>query len=160
MKLQDIENTDIAKELLVAADYYDCVHLKLYVESAIVDTFLTPEIVAELLLCADSYSCALLKEAAINMFVTNAATVKNTEAWSKVEESNKLLVELLNATTSSIKCNVEDSSDEFDSLDIAALREELGRANLPLDGSREVVVERLRTFRQRQGMKEPEGVLC
>ena len=145
VKTPEIENENIATELLVAADRYYCVDLKLYVESIIVDKFLTAGNAAEMLLFADSHSCALLKEAATNLFVTDAKNVKKSEAWSQIKESNRLLAELLDCVTS---CNeivgenflntIDDADDsdevkEIDWLDVTTLREKLEEANLELD---------------------------
>ena len=44
------------KKVLIAADRYDCIDLKLFVESMIVEHFLGPQNAAELLLFADSHS--------------------------------------------------------------------------------------------------------
>lgn len=138
VKTPVIENEDIATELLVAADRYDCVHLKLYVESVIVDKFLTPGNAAALLILGDSHSCALLKEAAMNLYFTDTKTVKKAQAWSRVKESNKLLVELLDCAT---------CSKELELMDVTKLREDLGEANLELDGSHEVLFNRMKTHR-------------
>ena len=150
VKLPDIENKEIATELLVAADCYDCVHLKLYVESFMVDKLLTPETAAELLVFADSYSCPLLKEKATDIFIRDVATVKKAKAWSQIVESSRLLHELIDALTAHDKIEVKYRPDEkyIDGLDVTALRNELEEKNLELDGSREVLVQRLKTFRR------------
>lgn len=145
-KTPEIEKEGIASELLVAADCYHCVHLKLYVESILVDKFLTAGNAAALLIFADSHSCALLKEASTNLFVTDTETVQNAEAWSKVRESRRLLEELLNSLVRSNK--PKNNSSEIDQMDVTTLRKELGTANLELDGSRELLVDRLKTHRQ------------
>ena len=157
VKYPEIENKTTAMELLIAADCYDCIHLKLYVESIMVERFMTSETAAELLLFADSYSCALLKEAATNAFLTDAAIVKSSEAWSKVQESSRLLTELLDAhaLTCSSKSKCGDDIDDIEWMDVGTLRNELEKVDLLLDGSREVLVERLRTFRAEQ--KDSEG---
>lgn len=152
VKSPDIETKNEAVELLIAADCYDCVHLKLYAESVITDRFVTPETAAELILFADSYSCALLKEAAIDSFVSDPITVKKTKEWRNVTKSNRLLLELLDATTGSDK----PENNDIDWLDVATIREQLEEADLFLDGSREVLVERLKTFRLNQEIKESE----
>ena len=54
------------------------------------------------------------------------SAVMESDGWSNVAESNRLLVELL----------------KF--LDVSALRERLLEAKLDVDGSREIVVERLK----------------
>ena len=88
VKTPEIESEAIVIELLVAADRYDCVHLKPFVKSVLVDKFLKAGNAADLLIFADSHSCALLKEAATDLFVTDTETVQNVDAWSitKAEE--------------------------------------------------------------------------
>ena len=140
----EIENERFATDLLVAADCYDCVHLKLYAESIIADKFLKADNSAELLVFADSYSCALLKEAATNVLINNAGTiVKSTKGWSQIKESHKLLSELIDSTIPS-DCYTGD----IDEWDVKTLREALEEENLPLDGSREVLIDRLKTNTQ------------
>ena len=95
------------------------------------DKFLTAESAAEFLIVADSYSCALLKEAAIHVFVSDTKTTNEAEAWSKIRECNKLLTELFLASS---------KRHLIYQMDVRTLREELGEANLELDGSREVLV--------------------
>ena len=49
VKTPDIKNKNVAIELLIAADCYECIHLKLHVESVITDRFVNYENAAELL---------------------------------------------------------------------------------------------------------------
>lgn len=149
VKTPDIEDIDTAKELLVAADRFDCVHLKLYVESIIVDKFLSAKNAAELLIVGDSYSCALLKEAAMDLFATELETVKQAETWLKVKESNKLLLELFTERLSYVY-----DATKIDQMNVFRLREELDAACLELDGSREVLVNRLKAHREKTTTNE------
>jgi hypothetical protein len=180
-----------AIELLLAAHRFECSTLQLYVESVLVDKFVTPTNTASMLLLGDSHSCALLKEAAWNMYVADPKTVKgsNTEDWNRLKESNDLLEELLvytsnklvatrnptttpptavgdtqnsaggtnNATASSTGTEMNAGAvaarmvvDDCSTMDVGTLREHLDDANLALDGSREVLVHRLRDYRQHQ----------
>lgn len=141
----EISDKEFATELLVAADRYEFCHVKLYAESVLVDKFLTATNAAALLIFADSYSCALLKEAASNLFVTDAKTVRQGEAWSQVRESNKLLDELLDWAASSRKRDrdVKDGSD-IERWDVTSLRERLERGGDEVDGSREVLINRMK----------------
>ncbi len=162
MKLPNVKNKDIATQLLVAADIYDAVELKLYVESIIVYNFLTPQTAAELLLFADSHSCALLKEEATTLFVTDAAAVKNSKAWPQIKESPKLVVELLDTTMPASKeYKDDDLTAAFDQMNIIAIREELELFNLELDGSREIIVERLKIYhgRKNKGKTKEDDVI-
>jgi hypothetical protein len=148
VKVPEIANEGKAVELLVAADRFDCSHLKLYVESIIVDKFLTGQNAAEMFVFADSYSCALLKEEATNEFVTDPDIVKKADSWSKIEESTRLLSELLDSLSRFHGPKLTNNEDDVDRMDVVTLREQLREANLELDGSREVLVERLKAHRQ------------
>ena len=59
-------------------------------------------------------------------------------------------MELLDAVTSSEK----HEKNDIEWLDVATLREQLEEVDFFLDGSREVLVQRLKTFRQEQEKKE------
>jgi hypothetical protein len=87
-KMDDVSS---AKDLLLAADRFDCTQLKLYVESTIADKFLTTDNAASMLVLGDSHSLALLKEAAMNMHASDPIIVQESESWSEINESNRLL---------------------------------------------------------------------
>jgi len=149
VKTPEIRDEGFATDLLIAADCYDCIHLKLFVESVLVDKFLKAENAASLLLLADSHNCALLKEAVVELFLAEAETIKRTEGWSGIRQSNRLLEELLDSVLLSNKPGGDpEYQNDIDHLDVGALRDELQEANLPLDGSREVLVNRLKEHRQ------------
>ncbi len=134
VRLPKLKTKDIAKEVLIAADFYECIQLKLYAESVIVDKLLTNENAAELFLFAESYSCALLKEQAAKIFAKDPSILRNAKEWSAIKESPSLVLECLEAVTS-------DRGYEYD---IAGLRESCEKYNLEVDGSRQVLTERLR----------------
>lgn len=138
VRLPSMTNKDNAKEVLVAADLYECIPLKLYVESVIVDKFVTPENTAEFFLFADSYSCALLRETAIKRFTKDPHTVRKATEWSAIKESKQLILELLEALT----------GEQDHENDIATLRESCEKENLNVDGSRQVLIERLKKKRK------------
>jgi len=152
VKVPDIENEDVAKELLVAADRFECIHMKLYVESVIVDKHLKPDNAAAMLIFADSHSCALLKEAAMNIFATDTdtETAKSAEAWLELKESLKLVTELFDSITRSKKYEGAEDRNGVDEMDVTILRKKLEDAGLELDGSRKILVNRLKTYRQTQ----------
>jgi hypothetical protein len=90
-KLNDDEGT--ARSVLLVANRFGCTDLKLYAESVLVDKFLVPSNAAALLLFADSYSCALLKEATMNTYIKEPkAVIESKDDWTKLKESNDLLV--------------------------------------------------------------------
>ena len=148
VKAPDIENENIAMELLVAADRFDCTQLKLYAESVIADKFLVASNAAELLVFADSYSCALLKEAAMNLYKTSTNAVRESQSWNKVKESYRLLGELLdhlyNPFPTSGKLGNGYSCDDVDHMDVASLHDQLQEAHLKVDGGGEIIVQRLK----------------
>ncbi|OEU14911.1 hypothetical protein FRACYDRAFT_188278 [Fragilariopsis cylindrus CCMP1102] len=154
-KLDDDEGT--ARSVLVAANRFGCTDLKLYAESVLVDKFLVPSNAAALLLFADSYSCALLKEATMNTYINDTKAVIESKAdWTKLKESNDLLVELLLYSTSGRKkySSIVDDGNalidraivDADDLDVTSLRQRLQKVDLDLDGSREILVERWREY--------------
>ena len=110
VKQPTIENEATAKKLLLAADRFCLTDLKLYVESVLVDRFVTAENAASLLLLADSHSCALLKEASMDLYVSDPASVIRSPEWAMVEESEKTISELLvHVHTSCRNCFYEDN---------------------------------------------------
>ena len=144
VKLPTLTTRDLAKEVLIAADFYECIQLKLYVESVIVDKFLVPENAAELLLFADSYSCALLKEKTTKRLVKDPSNLKKAKEWSIIKDSPSLLLECFEAVT---------SEHGYES-DIAGLRDSCQKQNLEVDGSRQVLTERLQKKRKLAENKE------
>ena len=138
VRLPTLATKDYAKEVLIAADFYECIQLKLYVESVIVDKFLNPKNAAELFLFADSYSCALLKEKATKIFARDPSRLREAKEWSTMKESPALVLECLEALTS----NHRHESD------IATLRDSCKKQNLEVDGSRQVLTERLQKKRK------------
>jgi len=146
-KLND--DTEIAKSILVQADRFGCTDVKLCMESVLIQQFLAPSTAAELLLFADSDSCALLKEASMNTYAENSRAVMNSQDdWTKLMESRKLLSELLvyvadgRKQYSSVVKGGNGTLEDADNLDVTSLRERLEKANLEIDGSREMLVER------------------
>ncbi|KAG7344792.1 BTB/POZ domain containing protein [Nitzschia inconspicua] len=149
LDLESITNDyEVAKNLLVAADRFGFMDLKLYMESTLTEHLLTADTAASLLLFADGHSCALLKEAAMLFYVKDPEAVKNSKDWTLVLESTPLLVELLDIATLGSGNVIVDKSKHLTAeilelLDVTSLRERLDASNLDLDGSRETLVQRL-----------------
>ena len=133
--------------ILVAADKYECIDLKLLSESVLADKFLTKESAANLLILADSHSCPLLKEAAVNIIIENAAEIMLSEDWNLVGESNHLKQEI----NMYLKSDFPDEEKEFNGFSISDLRRRLENVNLEVDGDRKMLVDRLK----RQKAYEP-----
>jgi BTB/POZ domain len=130
----------VAKKTLTLADRYGCTGLKLLVESVMVDQILDASNAAEMLLLGDSLNCALLKEAAIaEIFASMDATMTGSPGWELLVESNTLLEKLL-------KMSIGMPSNETDAtagLSVGELRDQLLEHGAAVDGSREVLVQRL-----------------
>jgi BTB/POZ domain len=140
-----IASADVAKSILILADHFGCINLKLYVESVIVEQFLDEKSAADMLLFGDSHTCALLKEAAIKIFQNQADAVMHTEGWKRVKESNALLAELLSVLAMTIKqCGAGTTDDDPAGQCVAQLRNQLLQLGLDADGSRETLVKRLK----------------
>ncbi|OEU07609.1 hypothetical protein FRACYDRAFT_251031 [Fragilariopsis cylindrus CCMP1102] len=150
VKTPEVKDVTAAIEILLAANRFDCTELKLYVESVIVDKFLTPTIAAKMLIIGDSYSCALLKEAAMNLYASNPSAVRGSEGWSELKESTYLLDELLEFMSYKNDHDATTTTNTVDNLDVTSLREQLQESKLEVDGSRSMLVERLKKHRQQE----------
>jgi len=159
VRLPEVTTVQAAVELLCASDRYECVSLKLYVESLLADRFLTANTATALFVLADSLSCALLKEAATKWILADIEAVKETVDWTKLKESHRLFEELFmqlykihvgNSNHSRTTTPTEDDDVDADLLDVASLRVDLQKANLGVDGSREVLAGRWKTLRSQE----------
>jgi len=176
-----IRDEEAAKNLLVAADRFCLADLKLYVESVLVDRFSTVRNAASMLLFADSHSCALLKETAMDLYANDPSAVIQTPCWDMVEESEAILSELSKHVHTGCRRNfhIDNGSDaeshtsdqegssgdsendgnknpdkkpnDLDRLDVFSIREQLCEHGLDLDGTREILLERLRNLQQEEG---------
>ena len=152
--MDGLYDSDTIKSILVVAEKFDVPELKLYMESIVLDTYLAPSTAVELFLFSDSHCCALLKESAMNMFVDNSQSVMNstsTEEWNKLQESTKLLTELLVYATSDRKQYSSASNggiNDPNELDVQSLRERLEKFDLDVDGSRTMLVARWKNYLQ------------
>jgi len=151
-KLKDFDE-EAVKSILVVANRFGVTELKLYVESILIEKFLDPSKAAEYLLLADSTSCGLLKEFCMNEYITYPTTFMDSEDdWESLQESNKLIVELLMYTTFGRKkySSVVDDGygylDDADGFDVTSLRERLQRFDLDVDGSRTMLVARWKNY--------------
>ena len=155
VKTPEVEDVTAAIEILLAANRFDCTQLKLYIESIIVDKFLTPTIAAKMLILGDSYSCALLKEAAMKLYASDPSAVRESEGWSELKESTCLLDELLEYVGKELMSYKNDNdatttTTTVDNLDVTSLREQLQESKLEVDGSRSMLIERLKKHRQQE----------
>jgi BTB/POZ domain len=135
-----------AKTMLISADRFGCTTLKHYYESVIVEKFLNKDNAADMLLLGDSHTCALLKEAALKICHEQAAAVMDTDGWKRVKESNALVVELFAASCCHHRqrSNNNPADDIEGQSSVAELRDRLLKRGRDVDGSREMLVKRLK----------------
>jgi len=107
VKTPSIRTKEDAVEVLEAAARYGCRPLQDHMEAVLLNRFLNAEHAASLLVLAESHKCALLKERVTNFFVRNAAAVTRSKDWYRVEQSNKLLKDLLGASIEKSKDNTK-----------------------------------------------------
>mmetsp|Transcript_26032 Transcript_26032/g.38478 ORF Transcript_26032/g.38478 Transcript_26032/m.38478 type:complete len:409 (-) Transcript_26032:150-1376(-) len=146
-KLELNDDMYVTESILMTANYFGCIDLKLYLESVMIEKILNASTAARLLLFADSYCCALLKESAMDIHMMDHLGFIGGEGWSRLQESPKLLSELLCYRSSCRKSysSFIESDEQVEDIDVTSLRERLEGSNLDVDGSREVLVERWKT---------------
>jgi hypothetical protein len=163
VKTPEIKNEGIAIKLFLAADRFGCTELKLFIESTIVDKFLNATNAAKWLLLSDAHTCALLKEASMRLHESDACTVmESKDDWSRVVESNRLLEELFKFVTYKSYVDLPNSRNrnsssnntvvDGENLDVTTLREKLLEAELEIDGSRNILIERLKKYQQEKSV--------
>jgi BTB/POZ domain len=136
-----INNANEAKSLLTTANRFGCSRLKLLVESFMVEKVLDASNAADLLLLGESHTCALLKEAAMKICQNSADAVMDTDGWKRLRESSSLLEELFSASHRKQSMN---QADDTVGQSVAELRDRLLKRGRDVDGSREMLVKRLK----------------
>ncbi len=91
--------------LFKIADKFGATDLKDELESVMANELLSPSNCCEMILLADSHWCSNLKEKAMSLFCSNpmAAIVQGPSGWKLLEESPKLLSELLACSKNTIR---------------------------------------------------------
>lgn len=130
------------RDILDAADRFGCVNLKLLAESRLVESGIDSDNAAELLLLAEAKSCALLKESTLNYIRVNGKAVMKSPGWEELKKSPSLLsqiIEVLQMQNSDVT-----GGDEVERMPVATLRRKLQEEGLSEDGTREMLVERVK----------------
>ena len=132
-----------AIDFIAAADKYSIVNLKLEAEAAYVEsTDITFDNVMDNLLYADSMNCALIKEAAIDFLVENS--VKATEQASFANFPAHLLKDIFVAINK-VHGKSGGDDDAFAAMSVSELRKKLDEKGLDVDGSREAMIESIKS---------------
>lgn len=138
-----------AMDIIDAADKYGVTTLKLEAESCYVaTTTISTNNVLELLLYADSKNCALLKEAAMDFIVNNASEVLTTVSLKDVPAGlYSVLLAAVVRGGEETKNNVNStcSIDELNTMRISDLRRQAHKRGFDVDGSREVLIDVLKS---------------
>jgi hypothetical protein len=133
-----------ARELIDAADRFGVINLKLEAEARYVgSTTVTTDNVVELLLYADSKNCALLKEAAMDFIAENVQEVLDQVSLKDVPGG--LYADLLAAMVREREWIIDDELPELSTMPVSDLRRLALKKGLDYDGSREVLIDALKS---------------
>ncbi|KAL7550854.1 hypothetical protein ACHAWF_014051 [Thalassiosira exigua] len=151
-----------AMEYLDAADLFGVSGLKILAEARVAEHDVATASASDLILYADAKHCPLLKERAIDHFVSHAEEVKRHPTFEKVRESASVLDELLEALLDrrvlrSSRSVAEGGDRDYDGMGVNLLRTLLDERGMDVDGSREMLVRRLRARDERVGLASSEG---
>ena len=139
-KISDEDMKENAKEIIDAADRYGIVGLKLEAEaSQVTNTTITFDNAIDNLLYADSKNCALLKETVMDFIAENSDEAENKLSFDDVPGS--AMKDLL-AAMNRAKSNA--SSNDLPTRRVNDLRKMLHDKGLDVDGSREMMIARLK----------------
>ena len=136
-----------AKEIIDAADKYSIINLKLEAEGAYVQSIkITFDNAMDNLLYADSQNCALLKEAVVNFLADNhreaVAHINFTDFPGHVVKD---LFIAFSRNSKSDGTETNDKDDELATLCVSALRRKLDKMGKEVDGSREAMIESIKS---------------
>jgi hypothetical protein len=134
-----------AKDIIDAADKYSIVNLKLEAEAAYVESIeITIDNAIDNLLYADAKNCALLKEAVMNFLAANPD--ETAEKISFDDVPGHLMKDLLFAVGRNNKKEASGTNvNELTTLCVNALRRKLDEMGLDVDGSREAMIESIKS---------------
>eukprot|EP00985_Skeletonema_marinoi_P003153 scaffold1305_cov131-Skeletonema_marinoi.AAC.3 len=131
-----------AKDIIDAADKYSIVGLKLAAEAAYVEsTNITVENAIANLLYADSKNLAVLKEAVVDFLVDNGKEVSSKASFNDLP--GHVVKDVL--VTTARKEDKKRDADDIDIMRVSELRRKLHQKGLDVDGSREAMIEALKS---------------
>ena len=144
-----------AIELLDAANQFGVVGLKILAETKIIGAGITASNFSDLILYADARDCALLRERCVDYYVLNAREVRRHPSYARVRESAAILDELMEALLGRLIRRSRSSGDDdvdYETMGVNLLRRTLDGRGLDVDGSREMLVRRLRRWDGRRSV--------
>ena len=143
-KISENDMNSNAKEIIDAADKYGIVTLKLEAEAAFVtSTTITFDNVIDNLLYADATNCALIKEAVMDFIYENRKEAVTKLSFNDVP--GHVITDLLTAVNrEEFKGSTSPYVNSFNLMRVGTLRKMLDEKGLDIDGSREMMIARLR----------------
>ena len=142
---------DSGKDLIIAADKYGIVDLKMTMEAKLVHLIkLKRKNVADWLLFANSMNCPLLKEHVTNYFVSRSADLIGSEHLEKLKESPKIMSELMKELSTRMNNDPRFVITPERNMPVNELRKKLSEEGLDVDGSKEMLLSRLNESNKRQ----------
>lgn len=130
----------LGKELIEAANKYNVTGLKVAVELGIVQKqLMTVDNVSEWLIFAEAKTCPLLKEHATSYILARASDVMKSEHSKELKESPELMEHLFKS-----QINNDDCFSEYEKMSVSELRDKLIDYGEDIDGSKEMLIERLK----------------
>ncbi|KAL9187349.1 hypothetical protein ACHAXT_001452 [Thalassiosira profunda] len=139
------------KELIEVANRFELVELKLAVEHACVELRVASvENVVDWLLFADAKTCPHLKEYAKSYFTVRSKDVMAHESYKKLRETPDLKDELMEAMAKAPKSYFVDVGR----MSVCELRAKLAEMDLDVDGSKEMLVNRLKEAQSEEAQSE------
>lgn len=143
-KVSEEDLKENAKDIIDAADRYGVVGLKLEAEASfVISTTITFDNAIEYLLYADSVNCALIKEAVMDFILKNHRKAQEKLSFENVPAT--AMKDLLAAVSRSRgKAKGITSIVDFSSMRVSTMRKMLHEKGLDIDGSREMMIARLK----------------
>ena len=133
-------------ELLDAANRFGVVGLKILAETKVAEADVSVATASDLILYADAKNCPLLKERVVDFFVVHCQEIRRHPSFHQVKESARILDELMEAVVSKRALRsfpLGDDDRDYNSMRVNLLRRKLHARGLDVDGSREMLIQRL-----------------
>mmetsp|Transcript_10998 Transcript_10998/g.24206 ORF Transcript_10998/g.24206 Transcript_10998/m.24206 type:complete len:295 (+) Transcript_10998:1599-2483(+) len=154
--LNDVDWEKESKNLIDAADRFGVTTLKIEAEVRHLKycSKFTVDNAVDTLLYADSKQCALLKEAATNFILENAVDVLKSDAFKSMPGDKSLMSEILMGVARNNKQSSGAKPNDYEAMSVNELRVRLYDRKLDIDGSREMLVARLKGVANKRKREE------
>ena len=179
----DSHTSIMAEEIMDIADRFGLTYLKIHIESLITYNKVNTSNCTQWLLFSDAHSCPLLKESCLTLCANRTSDVMASSDWPMILESPALVSELLqclaekkesSSTILEVLSKCKDSNevleswnaakkmkhtgcDCFGEMSVRKLREELELYGLDLDGTKNMLIHRLKEHYTTIHVNENDG---